>query len=151
MPKNVLRSPNYVKLSAWSTKLIYDLAEQYVGDNNGNLCATWVFMRDRGWKSKDTLNNAIHELRYYELIVQTQFGGLNTPSLYAFPWLKIDKAKKETGLRIGEKPKGWQTEKMLYSKVSTQKRNQRRKTQVRLSGQTATAIGAVSEKLKVVK
>ena len=151
VPKTILRNPNYLKLSAWATKLLFDIGEQYVGNNNGDLCATWVFMRDRGWKSKDTLSNAIQELRYYELIVQTQYGGLNKPSLYALPWFRVDKANKDTELRVGDRPKGWQTEKKFFKKVSTQRREQRKKKQARLAGQIATVTGAVRDPISLSK
>lgn len=144
-PKQVLRNPNFVKLSAYSNKLLLDLSEQYIGTNNGDLCATWSIMRERGWRSKETLDRCLKELRYYELIVQTQIGGLNRPSLYALAWFRIDKASKDSGFRVTQRVTGWQQEKRLFRKLNTEKRLARKKTQVRLSGQSPTAIGGVSK------
>lgn len=151
LPKPVIRHANFILLSAHAVKLIIDLGEQYLGKNNGNLCATWLFMQARGWKSKDTLNNALKELMYYGFIIQTQHGGLNRPTLYAFTWWRIDKASPECGFKVGQYVHYWKQKKTLYIKESTKKRKARKKKQVRLSGQSGTAIGAVSEKIRAIK
>ena len=142
LPKKVMRSPNFVKLTPYAVKLLIDLCEQYNGSNNGDLCATWSMMVLRGWKSKETLTNAIKELNHYELIVTTQYGGLGRPSLYAIAWFNIDKARAETGLYGLRRVNGWQQEKTLFIKTSSNKRRERKKKQVRLEGQSSTDNGA---------
>lgn len=149
LPKEVISHENFVKLSAYANKLVIDLGQQYKGHNNGDLCATWVFMVKRGWKSKETLNNALRELEHYGIIVQTQAGGLNRPSLYAFTWNRIDKADKHSNWKIGDTPRSWNQPKPTYEKPS--KRRSRKKTQVRLTGQYGTAGGAVSDKIRLIK
>jgi hypothetical protein len=134
LPKEIIEHENFTKLSAYGNK-------QYRGMNNGDLCATWVFMVKRGWKSKDTLNNALRELEYYGLIVQTQAGGLNKPSLYALSWNRIDKADKSSEWKVGDRPVNWKQTKRLFETPS--KRRNRKKTQVRQAGQSGTPNGAV--------
>ncbi len=149
LPKEVIRHDNFVRLSAYANKLIIDLGQQYTGYNNGDLCATWTFMVKRGWKSKETLNNSLRELEHYGIIVQTQAGGLNRPSLYAFSWKRIDKADKHSTWKLGDTPRCWNQSKPIFKKPS-QKRN-RKKTQIRLTGQRGTADGVVAKKLEVIK
>lgn len=90
MPHAVMKSPNYLQLSAHACKLLYDLAVQYRGNNNGDLCAAWTLMERRGWRSRDTLGRSLKELRHYGLIELTRQGGLNRPNLYAITWQPID-------------------------------------------------------------
>lgn len=149
LPKEVIEHDNFTKLTPYGNKLLIDLGQQYRGKNNGDLCATWVFMVERGWKSKDTLNNALRELEYYGLIVQTQAGGLNRVGLYALSWKQINKAEKGGEWKVGDTPRTWKQTKKLF--VSPSKKRQRKKTQVRQTGQSGTPHGAVSQKLEVVR
>lgn len=149
LPKEVIEHDNFTKLSAYGNKLLIDLGQQFKGKNNGDLCATWVFMVERGWKSKDTLNNALRELEYYGLIVQTQAGGLNKPSLYALSWNRIDKADKLADWNVGDRPGTWKQAKRLF--ISPSKKRQRKKTQVRQAGQSGTPHGAVIHNLTAIK
>jgi hypothetical protein len=59
LPRDVLRSPNYLALSAQARALLIDVAEQYYGNNNGGLSPSWTLMHTRGWKSRDTLAHAL--------------------------------------------------------------------------------------------
>lgn len=86
LPFAVMDSENYRALSGNAVKLLNDLGRQYIGKNNGDLCASWSVMRKRGWRSPGTLNNALKELRHYGMIEQTKQGGLHSPSLYALTW-----------------------------------------------------------------
>src|ERR1700721_1450260 len=90
-PHAVLNCPNFALLSAKATKLICDMASQYKGNNNGDLSASWSIMKKKGWRSRETLANALKELRYYELVTQTRQGGIFVGcSLYALTWQPID-------------------------------------------------------------
>lgn len=89
-PKSILNSSEYSALSAIAVKLLVDLAAQYNGRNNGDLCAAWKLMRLRGWKSHDTLYRAIKELESTGFLERTRQGGRNRPNLYAISWLAID-------------------------------------------------------------
>lgn len=90
MPVAVLDSPAYCGLSFKARALLMDLGAQFRGSNNGDLAAPWSWMSKRGWKSKDTLQRALHELLAAGMIELTRQGGLHCPNLYAFTWLAID-------------------------------------------------------------
>jgi len=140
LPKVVIRHSNFSMLSAYANKLLIDLGEQYQGYNNGDLCATWKFMKERGWKSRETLNNSLRELEYFGLVVQTQEGGLNRPSLYAFTWKKIDKVAKESPWNVGEVPASWKVVREPFIKPSVVSRQ---KKQHRIACQPDTCDGSV--------
>jgi len=147
IPYSITESVNFIKMSATANKLIIDLGRQYYGRNNGDLCSTWSLMRERGWKSKETLNDALAELRHYGMIVQTQYGGLNRPSLYALSWLKVDKASRESEVVVGQVPGGWKLKSNKFIRPSTLSR---KKTQERMPGHAGTDNGAMREKLKAI-
>jgi hypothetical protein len=73
-PHEVLNSVAYIGLSAHARMLLLDIAAQYKGNNNGDLCAAWTLMRARGWRSEDTLNNA---KRQFDPTPQNSLGGFN--------------------------------------------------------------------------
>lgn len=89
MPVEVLDSPAYCGLSFKARALLFDLGAQYRGNNNGDLAAPWSWMKNRGWKSKDTLHRALGELIATGMIQLTRQGGLHCPNLYAVTWLEI--------------------------------------------------------------
>jgi len=90
LPHAVLNCSNYLALSRHGRSLLVDIAAQYNGSNNGDLCAAWGLMERRGWRSRDTLFRALCELRHYGFIELTRQGGLSCPSLYAVTWQSID-------------------------------------------------------------
>ena len=99
LPKDVWSHPKFVLLPAPSVKLLLDIAGQYNGKNNGDLHAAWsLMMKDRGWKSKDTLHRALGELMKSGLLIRTRqgkrYGGTHFPSLYAVAWEAIDTSDK---------------------------------------------------------
>lgn len=89
IPTEVLASPAFVGLSTKAKALLLDLGEQFRGFNNGDLAVAWSLMRNRGWKSKDTLQNAKVELLASGLIEKTRQGGLHHADLFAFTWIEI--------------------------------------------------------------
>jgi len=93
IPKQVLESDSYKLLNAWSVKVIVDIAKQFNGNNNGDLCASWSIMKDQGWKSPSTLNKAVIEAQERGFIVLTRQGGRNKASLYGVTWYPIDDCK----------------------------------------------------------
>jgi hypothetical protein len=93
VPTDVLNSPNFLSLSTKAKALILDLGARFTGYNNGDLAAPWSWMKERNWRSKDTLHKAIKELMQAGMIEQTRQGGLLGPSLYAFTWRPIDACK----------------------------------------------------------
>lgn len=90
-PNVVLDSAAFIGLSAHARMLLFDIASQYSGANNGDLCAAWALMKPRGWKSEDTLAKAKRELLESGLLVETRKGARpNKASLYALTWFALD-------------------------------------------------------------
>lgn len=91
VPATVLNGTAYLDLSAHARMLLFDLLAQYIGNNNGDLCAAFSMMQPRGWKSTHTLINAKRELLEAGLIVETRKGARpNKASLYAVTWHALD-------------------------------------------------------------
>ncbi|OGS93307.1 MAG: hypothetical protein A2061_06495 [Gallionellales bacterium GWA2_59_43] len=92
IPFSVLNGAAYLGLSAHARMLLFDLAAQYRGNNNGDLCAAFKsLMRARGWKSEETLNNAKRSLLEAGLIFETRKGGFpNKCALFALTWYALD-------------------------------------------------------------
>ena len=90
VPHAVLEHPNYMTLSARAVKLLMDIYAQYRGKNNGDLCAAFTTMRQRGWRSKDQLQKAKDELLEVGWLIVTRQGGRNMPTLYAVTFQAID-------------------------------------------------------------
>jgi hypothetical protein len=101
----VLRSHSFKLLSARAVKLLVDLLAQYKGDNNGDLCAAWTIMRDRGWKSKDTLNKALKELRDGDWLEVTRQGGRNKATLYGVTFYNTDDCKGKLDIQSTSIPR----------------------------------------------
>ena len=93
LPHNVLDHDSFRTLSPRATKLLIDIAAQYRGYNNGDLCAPLSVMKNRGWKSSDQLFKARKELLDRGLILTSRQGGLNKCSLFALTWFQIDDCK----------------------------------------------------------
>lgn len=91
LPHSVLNSKAYLGLTVYGKALLVDLAGQFKGDNNGDLCAAWKLMKPRGWRSEETLAKAKRELLASGLIVETRVGARpNKASLYAITWQALD-------------------------------------------------------------
>lgn len=129
IPWTTLRHPNFTRLSPFGNKLVMDLARQFSGFNNGYLCSAWSLMKDRGWNSSHTLHDAILEVEHYNLMIRTQHGNLNKPSLHAFTWLRIDeKPGKNLEVRPTLAPPAtWKIEQPTFVKPE---RKHRKKTKL---------------------
>jgi hypothetical protein len=92
-PHECIRHSNYISLSAYAVKLLIDLGAQYNGKNNGDLCAPWSIMKDRGWNSQATLHRAKNELIDKGWIVTSRQGGRHKCSLFALSFQAIDECK----------------------------------------------------------
>ncbi len=94
IPHVVMKHPDYIGLSYPAKSLLFELALQYNGYNNGNLTAAWSVMLKRGWRSKSTLSRALDELKSKNLISLTRSGWFANPgsrcALYALTWQAID-------------------------------------------------------------
>ena len=90
LPHNVLNHPAFVSLHSRAVKLLLDIAVQYNGRNNGDLCAPLSLMSLRGWKSSAQLHKAKKELVRNELIMVSRQGGINKATLFAVTWVPVD-------------------------------------------------------------
>jgi hypothetical protein len=93
VPTAVMASPPYRALGSSARALMWDIAGQYLGDNNGKLLAGWTFMsQERGWRGKHTLINAKAELLASGvLVVETRMGRFpSTSAWYACTWWPLD-------------------------------------------------------------
>lgn len=107
LPLCVLNGAAYLGLSAHARMLLIDLAAQYRGDNNGDLCAAFSMMKLRGWKSTHTLHAAKLELIEARLIVETRKGARpSKASLYAVTWHAIDDCGGKLDINAQSFPRG---------------------------------------------
>ena len=92
IPRVVMECPDYINLSGSAIRLLIEMACQFKGGNNGDLCTAWTLMKVRGFCSKSTLSKAIQELVATEMIMLTRQGHFirNKASLYALTWESID-------------------------------------------------------------
>lgn len=92
LPWSVLDCPAYVRLSHPARGLLFELARQFVRDNNGRMLLSRAYLATRGWKSADTITNAKRELLEAGFIFQTVMGHRpNKASWYAVTWRTLDK------------------------------------------------------------
>lgn len=99
LPRDVIESPEFAGLSGNAVKLLLDLGAQYRGTNNGDLGVWWKLMRQKGWKSKNTLYRAIHELETAGFILRTRRGGMNRATLFAITFFAIDECGGKLDVR----------------------------------------------------
>lgn len=107
LPMSVLTSKAYLSAGAHARMLLIDIAMQYKGDNNGDLCAAWKLMKPRGWRSELTLHRAKQELLGLGLIVETRKGARpNKASLYAVTWCALDDCGGKLDMSARAFPRG---------------------------------------------
>lgn len=91
VPMAVLNSDAYIRLSASARSLLWDIACQLRGDNNGRLICSWAVMVKRGWRSTATLQKAKEELLASCLLFETRKGARpNKAAWYAVTWAALD-------------------------------------------------------------
>ncbi len=93
IPHFVLESPQWGQMDAFALKLLWELARQYRGNNNGDLSATAEMLKDRSatWSSKDTLPKKLRYLEDRGWIIKTRQGGRHIGcNLYAITWWPVD-------------------------------------------------------------
>ena len=107
IPFSVLESKAYITANPYARMLLFDLAMQYRGDNNGDLCAAWKVMQPRGWRSEETLQKAKRDLIDLGLIVETRKGARpNKASLYAVTWCALDHCSGKLDMSDNSFPRG---------------------------------------------
>ena len=100
----VLQSSSLANLSYYAAKLLLDIASQYKFGHNDDQSAAWTLMKERGWRSKATLNKALSELRESGLIIMTRQGGMGRCSLFGLGWLAIDPCKGKLDIAATSSP-----------------------------------------------
>lgn len=107
IPFAVLNGAAFIGLSAKARMLLFDLAAQYRGNNNGDLCMAFKLMKPRGWKSEETLGKAKLELLESGLIVETRKGARpNKCSLFALTWYALDDCDGKLDISARSFPRG---------------------------------------------
>lgn len=92
LPWSVLDCPAYARLSHPAKALLFELARQWVRDNNGRLLASGAYLAKRGWKSADVITRAKRELIAAGFIHEMVKGHRpNRASWYAVTWRALDK------------------------------------------------------------
>lgn len=141
-PSSVLDHPNYIKMSSKAKDLLMDLCSQLRFKNggtvnNGDLAAAVSILKERGWKSNESIDFAIKELLHYEFIILTRQGGRRRCNLYGVTWWAIDECKGKldakfeprTTLNLWAKPKEkWKRPKRKLKSVPRFAENIRRIT-----------------------
>lgn len=93
LPRELVFSPNFSALKSSSIRLLVHIGCIYNGSNNGNLSVPFSLLRKYGWKSKETLSNALKDLEFYGFIHKTRQGRFpDICSLYAITWRSLDKS-----------------------------------------------------------
>jgi hypothetical protein len=98
VPDVVMNHPDYINLGYSARALLFELALQCYGHNNGKLCAIHAQLIKRGFgKGSDTVTNALKELQNANLIICTKVGmygrGKRLPNYYALTWRPINEIK----------------------------------------------------------
>ena len=107
-PHELLEHVSVSQLSPRGAKLLLDIAVQYNGHNNGDLCAPLSLMKKRSWNSSDQLFKARKELVDRGLIATSRQGGLNKCSLFALTWFQIDECQGKLDiLSTSSPPHDW--------------------------------------------
>jgi hypothetical protein len=116
IPHAVIDSANWKRASPTAICLLMELARQYNGYNNGNLCTSRTVLRPRGWTSPEVITWATRELLHFGFIIRTKRGGLHMgPNLYALTWHAIDdcKGRHHCAATIAS-PGDWKEEKPAF-------------------------------------
>ena len=142
LPHQVMDSPNYRVLSHRAVRLLTDLCRQYNGRNNGDLCASYSVMKQRGWSSKDQLYKALEELTYYGFLLKARQGGRHRCSLFALTYFSVDECAGKHDLQpTNTPPSNWRVEREPYGKKT--------KSVARTTGHPSPHHGPISRGLVV--
>lgn len=92
----VMDSPAYADLSFSAQALLFIIARQLNGSNNGQLQATFSYCKRYGFGSEHTLRKAISELLTHGLICRTRSHGANGAwARYAVTWQSIGRDRSD--------------------------------------------------------
>jgi hypothetical protein len=104
-PLEVLKCQALANLSPYACKLLLDISCQWKLGKNGDASAAFEkVLRQRGWRSKATLQKAINELLASGLIIKTRQGSLHQCSLYGLGWIAIDECGGKLEVKATTRP-----------------------------------------------
>src|SRR5690554_700065 len=112
MPHRLMRADKYTNLSAYSKALLFELAFQYNGKNNGDLTLSESIIGKRGF-AKSTVSREMKKLIEQGFIVVTRQGWKQRgkPTLLAITWYGIDDHPQgidyDENIRVDPRPLGW--------------------------------------------
>jgi len=99
IPRVVKRSTAFIACSMLARALLLELADQHNGSNNGRLHISYIYLKEKGFRSKHQIAKGRDELLERNLIIQTKQGGLPIrtggkttfagASWFALTWLHI--------------------------------------------------------------
>lgn len=104
IPRALIRHPNFALLKGNAVKLLLAMLSGYVGNNNGELIATFPVMKTYGFNSKDSVAKALSELMKAGLIIRTRLSGYRRPATYAVTWLPLNKPGARGPYDVGVSP-----------------------------------------------
>lgn len=109
LPRALINSNNFSSLGGNAVKLLIQIGALHNGRNNGDLSAAFSELQLKGWRSKETLNNALKELLDKGFIFKTRQGRFpKTCSLYALTWKNLDDSDKyDSGIKQSFKLGTW--------------------------------------------
>lgn len=91
LPKLMLDSDEWQRLTFRGRALALDLMRQYTGKNNGRFAPGFEVMRRVGWASKDQLAKARNELLDCSFAIRTRMGHPpRTAEWIGFTWWRLD-------------------------------------------------------------
>ena len=92
LPWSVLDCPAYASLSHAAKALLFEVARQWVRDNNGRMLLSAAYLKKRGWFSAGVIHDAKQKLIEGGFIFQTVMGHRpNKASWFAVTWRTLDK------------------------------------------------------------
>ncbi len=92
LPWSVMDCPSYATLSHPAKALLFEVARQFVRDNNGRMLLSIAHLKSRGWFSAGVIQKAKQELIQTGFIYETVKGQRpNKASWYAVTWRTLDK------------------------------------------------------------
>ena len=95
LPWSVLDSSAYQGLGPPAKALLFEIARQHTGGNNGCMRASGAYLKPRGWSSNDVITRALKELIAAGLLHQTVMGHRpNKASWYAVTWQRLERNPK---------------------------------------------------------
>ncbi|WP_052185272.1 hypothetical protein [Methylotenera versatilis] len=93
LPHNVIHSVEYRGLCHAARSLLFDIAAQYNGKNNGKLVCCMKYLKPLGWTSNDTISRSLKALIKSGLLKQTRQGMMppcSQAAWFAIGWFSLD-------------------------------------------------------------